>query len=218
MRTAECIDTKRCRSPGDRYPRISFSRDRNGRWLFSARLLSPLWARCSRPGATSRFAAAYERSLSVTMRFGAWRVFFMRRRSNRLATLASRRGCRISSSTTPCSSTAPQPEPLAADRDLDLVEVPDPARASLPSPQPPRDRGAELRHPAAQALVRDLDATLEQHLLDRAQAEREAQIEPDGMGDDCGGEAVALVERGGLGHLALLLASSRSDEGGQELM
>ena len=79
---------------------------------------------------------------------------------------------------------SPEPEAPVAERDLHLVEVPDPARAGLPASKAARDHGAELRDPPAQRPVRDLDPALEQRLLDRAQAEREAQVEPDGVGDD----------------------------------
>ncbi|ASM74408.1 hypothetical protein SULPSESMR1_04710 (plasmid) [Pseudosulfitobacter pseudonitzschiae] len=40
LRVADCIETKRCSPPGDRKPCIYRSRFREGRWLFSARLLS----------------------------------------------------------------------------------------------------------------------------------------------------------------------------------
>jgi hypothetical protein len=43
LRIADCIETKRCNLPGDRKPCITRSRFRKGKWLFSARLLSPLW-------------------------------------------------------------------------------------------------------------------------------------------------------------------------------
>ena len=57
LRSAEKTETKRWRPPGERKPCIWRSRFRKGTWLFSARLLSLLWARCSRLGATSCLAA-----------------------------------------------------------------------------------------------------------------------------------------------------------------
>ena len=57
LRVAECMETNRCNMPGDRWPCMVRSRFRNGRWLFSARLLRPLCDQCSRSGTTSAFAA-----------------------------------------------------------------------------------------------------------------------------------------------------------------
>jgi hypothetical protein len=54
----------------------------------------------------------------------------------------------------------------------------------------------ELQDPASDALVGGLDAALGQELLDIAVAEREAQIEPDGVPDDLGRELVTCVGDG----------------------
>lgn len=59
----------------------------------------------------------------------------------------------------------------AADRDVDFVEMPDTARAILPTSKTARDHGPELGDPLPQRLVGHLDAALEQHLLDSPQAE-----------------------------------------------
>ena len=45
--------------------------------------------------------------------------------------------------------------------------------------------------------MRTIDATRAQHLFDHAQAERKAEVEPDGVADDLARKAVAGV--GGLG-------------------
>ena len=52
LRTAEKTFTNRCRYLGNRNPCSTRSRRRNGRCEFSARLLSPLCARCSTSGMT----------------------------------------------------------------------------------------------------------------------------------------------------------------------
>ena len=108
---------------------------------------------------------------------------------------------------------APEPEAPAADCDLDLVEMPDPARARLPAPKSTGDHGTELPNPAAQALVGDLDPALERQFLDGAQAEREAKVEPDGVGDERRREAMALVAGGGLGHRLRLLGRDLAASG-----
>ncbi len=63
--------------------------------------------------------------------------------------------------------------------------------------QPPSDlvgeRLAELQGPLPHSLIADDDAACSQHLLDPAQAEREAEIQPDRMADDLGGEAIAGI-------------------------
>ena len=55
------------------------------------------------------------------------------------------------------------------------------------------ERLAELADPLPHGLVADDDAAGRQQLLDQAQPEREAEIEPDGVADDLGREAVAGV-------------------------
>jgi hypothetical protein len=58
-----------------------------------------------------------------------------------------------------------------------------------------RDRLAELARPLPHGLVAHGDAAGGQHLLHHAQAEREPKVEPDGVADDLGREAVAGVGR-----------------------
>ena len=50
-----------------------------------------------------------------------------------------------------------------------------------------------LQRPLPHGLVADDDAARGQHLLDHAQAEREAEIQPDRVADDLGREAVAGI-------------------------
>src|SRR3954467_10710388 len=55
---------------------------------------------------------------------------------------------------------------------------------------------AELERPLPPALMADDDAACGQHLLDHAQAEREAKVQPYGVADDLGREAVPGIAGG----------------------
>ena len=68
---------------------------------------------------------------------------------------------------------APEIHPLARDPDDHLVEMPSIARPRTALPQPPCDHRAEFQHPAAHALVGDVEPALGQQFLDVAVAERE---------------------------------------------
>ena len=59
------------------------------------------------------------------------------------------------------------------------------------STQPFSEGGTELHAPLADRLMADHDATLGQQILNVAKAEVEAEVEPNGMGDDVGREAIA---------------------------
>jgi hypothetical protein len=87
----------------------------------------------------------------------------------------------------------PQPVFLARDRDHDFVEMPDIATVWSLALEAASVRGSELQRPPADRLIRHDDAPLEQHLLDRAQAQRKPEIQPDRMGDDLRRKAMAFV-------------------------
>ena len=53
----------------------------------------------------------------------------------------------------------------------------------------------ELLRPIPNGLMRNDDAARCQHVLDHAQAERKAEIQPYRMSGDLGGKAVATIER-----------------------
>jgi hypothetical protein len=57
------------------------------------------------------------------------------------------------------------------------------------------ESGAELIAPATDRFIRDHDTTLEQQLLDVAQAQAEPEIPPNGAADDDGREAVTVIKR-----------------------
>jgi hypothetical protein len=81
--------------------------------------------------------------------------------------------------------------PVAADRDDHLVEMPLAAWPRSPGAQVASELQPELQDPAPDRLIRNVQATVCQKLLDVAVAEREAQIEPDGVADDVGRESVS---------------------------
>jgi len=76
-----------------------------------------------------------------------------------------------------------------------LVEVPLVARSSSARSSSRGIRGTALRPPLTARLVADDDATLGEQVLDVTKAEVEAEIQPDGVGDHLGREAMAPVER-----------------------
>jgi hypothetical protein len=87
----------------------------------------------------------------------------------------------------------PQPVLLARDRNHNLIQVPHVATAWRLAPEAASVRRPELQRPAADGLVRDNDAALEQHLLDQSQAQRKPEVQPDRMGDDLRRKAMAFV-------------------------
>jgi hypothetical protein len=101
----------------------------------------------------------------------------------------------------------PQPVSCASDGDDHLVEVPFVTQAAgSPSLDPLGDMATEFLRPCPYRLVRDDDAAGSQHVLDHAQAERKAEIQPHRMGDDLSRKSVAAVERitGNLRHARLI--------------
>jgi hypothetical protein len=70
-------------------------------------------------------------------------------------------------------------------------------RGMIPAADLVGERLAELERPLSHRFVADEDAAGGEHLLDHPQAEREAEVEPHGVADDLGREAMAGVR--GLG-------------------
>src|SRR5215210_1410631 len=91
----------------------------------------------------------------------------------------------------------PEPVLLAADHQAHLIEVPFIARTGQPTPDLVGEALAELARPLPDGLMAHVNTAGRQHLFDHAQAERKAEIEPDGVADDLAWKAVAGV--GGLG-------------------
>lgn len=88
---------------------------------------------------------------------------------------------------------APQPVRRPGDLDGDFIEVPFIANPRQALPDLVREPLAKLRRPLPHRLVTDDDAAGGQHLLNHAQAEREAEVQPQGVADDLGGKAVAGI-------------------------
>ena len=88
---------------------------------------------------------------------------------------------------------APQPVLLAGDFDGDLIQVPLVSGTGQTPPDPVGEVLAELERPLPHTLMADDDAARGQHLLDHAQAEREAEIQPDSVADHLRRETVAGI-------------------------
>src|SRR3954453_18563518 len=87
----------------------------------------------------------------------------------------------------------PQPVLLAGDFDGDLVQVPFVSGTEQPPADPVGEVLAELERPLPPALVAHDDAARGQHLLDHAQAEREAEVQPYRLADHLRWETVAGI-------------------------
>src|SRR3954447_13760543 len=90
---------------------------------------------------------------------------------------------------------APHPALLAGNFEGNLVDIPFVSSRGQSAPDLVSERLAELEGLLPHALVADDDAAGGQHLLHHAQAEREAEIEPNGVTDDRGREAVTDIAR-----------------------
>src|SRR5918997_3935580 len=111
---------------------------------------------------------------------------------------------------------APQPVLLAGDLENDLIQMPLIARARQPTADLIGERLAEFERPLPHALMADDDAASGQHLLDHAQAEREAEIMrwtvpayPEKVGPRCPGEASNGNRNDRVGHGEELVSGSR---------
>lgn len=74
---------------------------------------------------------------------------------------------------------APEPEFLSGAFHNHFVQMPNIARARLPSPQVVGDLGSELGDPTADRLIGNVYPTLEQHFFNFTQAQVEPQVKPD---------------------------------------
>jgi hypothetical protein len=87
----------------------------------------------------------------------------------------------------------PQPLPLALDLELHSVEMPLVTRVTAPPSQSRGIRWAKLRAPGTNRLIRDDHSPFRQQLLHIAQAQVEAEIQPDGVADDLDWVSVAAI-------------------------
>ncbi len=91
---------------------------------------------------------------------------------------------------------APQPHAPAADLADHLVEAPATGGRWPGAPEILGVEPAELQRPGADRLIADVDAAGGHQLLDVAQAEGEAEIQPHGLADHIRRKAVSLVGNG----------------------
>src|SRR4051794_14143081 len=88
---------------------------------------------------------------------------------------------------------APQPVLLAGNFEGDLIQMPFVSGTGQTPPDLVGDVLAELERPLPHALMAHDDAARGQHLLDHAQAEREAEIQPYRVADHLRRETVAGI-------------------------
>jgi len=107
------------------------------------------------------------------------------------------------------------PEPVAFATDLQryLVQMPLVASSHASSTQPCSKCRAELHAPLADSLVADDDPAFGEEILHVTKAKMEPKVQPDGVSDDLGREAVASIRRTvsglGDGHQTRLIADTR---------
>ena len=87
----------------------------------------------------------------------------------------------------------PEVETLSPDRDKEFVQMPNVAQSAFPAPQPSGISWPEFETPVSDRLVRNVDPSFRQEILNLAETERESMVEPYRVTDDRGWEAVAEV-------------------------
>jgi hypothetical protein len=88
---------------------------------------------------------------------------------------------------------SPQPMLHAGNLERDLIKMPFVANPGKAAPDLIGEPLAELARPLPHGFMADDDAPRGQQLLHHAQPKREAEVEPDGMADDLGREAILGV-------------------------
>ena len=82
---------------------------------------------------------------------------------------------------------------IAADRDEQLVHVPNATESAPPAARGSGVRRSELPAPPSNDLVGYGDAALGEKILDIVQAQAEPMVQPHGVADDLGWKAVASI-------------------------
>ena len=90
------------------------------------------------------------------------------------------------------------------DRHEEFVEVPGIAEPTAPVPEPSGVVPAECQAPLPNRLVGDRNTTLGEEVFDIAEAQAEAKVEPDGVGDDVGRKAMPKVAGSSRVHLGIV--------------
>ena len=88
---------------------------------------------------------------------------------------------------------APQVDHAAIDLEIDLIQMPARVGFRSASTQVRGDRRPEVVYPAPNGLVGDCNAAFCQQIFDVAQAQGEAEVEPDRLLNDRGRETVAAI-------------------------
>src|SRR5262249_18981507 len=88
---------------------------------------------------------------------------------------------------------SPQPMPYPGDFEHDLIEMPLVASSRQAATDLVGETLAEFERPLPHRFMADDDAAGGQQLLDHAQPEREAEVQPDGVADDFGREPIPGV-------------------------
>ncbi len=101
----------------------------------------------------------------------------------------------------------PQPIFPAPDLDDHLVEMPARTGTRTAAAKITGDRPPEFQEPASYGLVRHVDATLGQQILDIAKLQRETSVKPDCVLDDLGRKTMTL--KGYRGHPETVAAPAR---------
>jgi hypothetical protein len=89
---------------------------------------------------------------------------------------------------------SPEIVALAADRDEQLVHMPDVTEPTLSPPQSTSICWSKLPAPGSNRFVGHRDAALGEKVFNVAKAESEAIVQPDGMTDDLGRKPVAPIQ------------------------
>ena len=77
-----------------------------------------------------------------------------------------------------------------------LVEMPTSTGARTAAPQIAGNQSPKLQEPTPNCLVRNIDATLGQHVFDITKRQREPAIEPDRVLDDLRWKTMSLERKG----------------------
>jgi len=108
-------------------------------------------------------------------------------------------------------NSPPKPTLLASDFNDDLVQMPNISQRMLSTPKMSSDLWSEFDSPSPARFVRNVNTAFEEHFLNFTQAEIEANVEPDRVGDDFGREAMTFVADGRCLHRPQLRPNCRAN-------
>jgi hypothetical protein len=102
---------------------------------------------------------------------------------------------------------APEVLTLAENGHEEFVQMPRVADRPRPTAKPPRVGEAEGLAPVPDGIVRDRNAPLGEEVFDVPEAEGKPEVQPDGVADNQGREAVAWIAQDIAGHPATVRAA-----------